>query len=53
MTSYYYLIKPFNIFAARFAPYFVILLEGRQPICVVCLVWHKSASQIFLKRFIR
>jgi hypothetical protein len=27
---YYYPIKPFNIFAARFVPYFVVVLAGRQ-----------------------
>ena len=29
-TLYYYPIKPFNIFAARFVPYFVVVLAGRQ-----------------------
>ena len=44
--------KTIQFFAVIFAPYFVVVIAGRQPSCFLRLVWHKSASQILLKRFI-
>ena len=34
-------------FTGLIAPYCVVVLAGRQPACVLRLVWHNNPSQIF------
>ena len=46
----FFILKPdenLSILPVRIAPECVIFLDGRQPICVICLFWNNSSSEVY------